>query len=322
MADEAAGTVAPTLTETVIPPGKPKGVNTIMETVRRQLQDAGKAPSMAEQMAPTQKPVEAAKPAEAVKPAEGEKPRNTDGTFKEDPNKAQMREVIKRQQEEKKALEARLKALEAKATPETKPTVDPKREALLASMSPETRKWYETTGKELMGLDAQAVLAPHERALAKANKDLAEAEADAAWNSEFNDWMAGRLGSGEVVDERAMLAALETVEQHGWVLGKDNPSHFDAVLGMLRAQNPGAVAGIKTGKEAEDAARKQAEELTRAGGVRPGSAAPVNPQADREAELKSLREASMRGESLGPLLRKRMRGMGIFPEERGSVEGG
>lgn len=317
MADEA------TLTETVIPPWKPKGTATIAETIRRQM--FGEKP--AEKPAAT----EPAKPAEAVKPAAEpvkteEAPRNADGTFKTDPNKAQMREVIKRQQEEKKALEARLAALEAKAQGKPEPKPDPRREALLATMSPETRKWYETSGKELMGLEAQEVarstLAPHERALAKADEALKAADEDARWNAEFNDWMAGKLADGEVVDERAMLAAYDACEAKGYRFGATETAHLDQILTLLRAQNPGAVAGIKTGKEAEEAAKKKADELLRAGGVRPGNGGIPDPQADRAAELKALREASFRGDSVGSYLRKRLKGQGIFPEERGMTEGG
>jgi hypothetical protein len=301
----------------------PKGVSLITEMVRRQIQAdpkataEGAAPAATEPAKPTEtKPAEAAKPADAPKTEEA-KPRNEDGTFKEDPNKKAMREVIKRQQEEIKRLQ-QTKPAEVVSKPEDREA------ALVASMSKETREWYEKVGREAMGLQAKAVLAPHERALAKAEADLKEQEANAAWNATFNSWRADKMAEGEVVDERAMLTMLDTVDRNGWVLGKTDELHFDAVYGMLKSANPMAVAGIKTGKEAEEAAKKQAEELARAGGVRPGVTVTPTPQADRAAELKALRDASFRGDSEATSrhIRKRMRGMGIFPGERETAEGG
>lgn len=301
----------------------PKGVSLITEMIRRQIQADPKATAdgpapvtpVAPKVEPAKEPakVEVVKPVtEPVKPADDGKPRNTDGTFKEDPNKAAMREVIKRQQD-------RIKALEAKpvTTATAEPQKNPREDALIASMSKETREWYEKGGKELMGLQAQSALAPHEKALAKADAMLREEEADAKWNNEFNDWMAGKYADGEVVDERAYLTTLKSIDEAGWVLGKTNAAHFDAVLAIMKSKNPNATAPIRIGKEAEEAARKEAEELARAGGVRPGGSSTPNPQADRSAELKALREGAMRGdgEVVRNHIRKRMSRMGIFPGE-------
>ena len=289
---------------------------TIQATIRETAKGLGTIPPTA--AAPST-------PATPAPPATPEgKPRGDDGKFTEDPNKKAMREVIKRQQERIKALEA--KSSTPVVTPTT-PTQDPDAD-LVASMSPETKAWWEKVGAKAVDAraknQAEVALKPFERALANANETLAKQEAEAAWNANLNDWMAGKMADGIVVDERAMLTALDTVEGNGWRLGKSDADHFEAVFGMLKASNPAASAPIKTGEEAKKSEEAEAAARAAAAGVRPGGSVAPNPVEEYRKDNEALRTAGFTGDSnvTREVLRRRVRGLGVLPSESRGIENG
>jgi hypothetical protein len=275
-----------------------------------------------------QKPPEA-KPPEEKKDA----PRGDDGKFqKQDPNYAAMRELLKSMKSDNDTLKAEV-ALLRESTAKA-PGKDPeaeerarKREAVLATMPPETRKWWENSGAELARVEAEEIanqrLRPHERALKRMDEQIKKEDEDARWNADFNRFRTEMLVDGVVIDERAMLTMLNDFEQKGYRFGADNQQHFRNVYTLLQKKDPGAAVPVRTGDEAAAAAAKEAAEKAAAAGVAPRAAPTPRPQAEREEELKRLRETGWNApDATKAHWRTRLKGLGILPSERSGVENG
>lgn len=255
----------------------------------------------------------------AAPPAAADPPRDDKGRFAPDPNLAAQREVIKRQQTELKALREQVKnrmTAPVPVAPVPSP-MDPSAE-VIAAMPPETQAWWKAQGEKLVTLKAQAIanaaLEPFKPALAAAGSMAAREQEQVEFETNYSDWKADKIGEGDLVNDQAMLTALDEFERRGYRFGKDDPTHFDAVLGLLKTQNPNAAAPILSGKEAEEAAKKEAEAKARAGGMRPGSAY-TPPPTNRQAEVaKTLRDASWNGDgnTVAAALRDRLRGINPF----------
>lgn len=269
-------------------------------------------------------PAAPAKPAEEAAPATPTGPeRDAQGKFipkpkeetpaapADDPNKAAMREVIKREREARRKAEERTAELErrlmAPMAP-AQPQVDPEAE-ILASMPPETQEWWKKAGSKLFDIRAQKVLAAEKATVAE--RAAAEEREQAADERDLDDWVADKMAEGEVVNERDMRAALDECEANGWRFGKSNHDHFEQVFKIRKKVSAGASAPVRTAKEAEASATAAAQAAARSGGVTPSSYAP--PAIDRDAYNKALREASMRGDhnAVSKLLRERLRGTSV-----------
>lgn len=225
----------------------------------------------------------------------------------EDPNKAAMRELIKRQKAQIREQEKRMAELERRFQPMAPqaPPPDPEAE-LLSTMPEETRTWWKNTGDRLVDIRINKVLSAKDAEIARL--EAAKQAQDAGFDTAFDDFVADRLVEGEVVDERKFYGFLDEIESNGWRFGRDDSTHIEQAYKMFRKANAGAVTPVRTAEDAEKAAAEAARNAARSGGTPPSTQAP--PQMDRGEYGRKLREAVLRGDHAekSRLMRERLRG--------------
>lgn len=293
------------------PEAKPSRVSVIAAQLQR---DMAAQAAIDSGVAPVKEP-----PAEKSPAPEG-KTRDESGRFvkkddappaappAEDPSKAAMREVIKRQKAKEREYQQRISDLErryAPMAPVAPPQPDPEAE-LLATMPEETKTWWKNTGDKLVDHRIHKALSAKE-AEAAARK-AAEDDKNARFVATFDDFVADRLVENEVVDERKFMAFLDEIDANGWRFGREDSAHIEQAYKMFKKANAQGVTPVRTPEEAEKSAKETERAAARSGGTPPSSQAP--PQMDKGEYGRKLREAVLRGDHAekARLLRDRFRG--------------
>ena len=251
--------------------------------------------------APVQEQKAEEKPAEAK-----ERPRGEDGKFLPKSEDAKAPELspeargllaaVKAEREKRKALEAKIAALESRKEPVVHTD---KREDLLKAAPPETKDfWLKTADplvRETIAEEVRKILGDDAReALEAVRQSKAREAAVHQFQSDLQDFVTDMALEGKSVDPVTLVTTLERFEkEYDISLGSSNRKKFENAMGLLGNKPPRA---SEKGSE-DDGKAKEAAEKARAGGVSPNQTVSVPPPNQRQDIQKAIREASWKGDT-------------------------
>lgn len=243
------------------------------------------------------------KPAE-VKP---ERPRGEDGKFlptekapeakapELSPEARGLLAAVKAEREKRKALEAKLAALEARKEPVVRTD---KRAELLREAPPETKDfWLKTADpivRETIAEEVRKALGDDvSEVLEEVRKSRAKQVEQTQFRSDLAEFVEDMALEGKSVDPLTLVNTLERFErEYDISLGSTNRKKFENAMGLLGNKPPRAEEKVS----AEEGKAQEAKEKARAGGVSPDQTASVPPPNTRQDTQKAVRDAAWRGD--------------------------